>query len=1019
MKFLNKFKWFLIGGSVVLSGTLLAINITVPQSPGKGYELQGLSTGQWIASSTMAGYWGSINATTTTATSTFQSNVLISPSGDSSYGFNAWNEFNIVDTIDSPMQMNLVNRSTGTLAGSGIFVGNKNSTNSGFTSTYYGGIFMAGSGFSLYPGLQPNDLVLVNSDGQTSIASLSSTTGAINLATGPGFTGANWDARLVNNITDGTSSFMIGTTTAAGKYPLNILSTTTPQFSLSNGIGVAQWTMRNAGGNFYLSTTTVAGTSTSTPAFSITNAGTTTIAYPTRIGALGAAKDNMLNVDCTSRVFPASVSVGGCVNIDSGTVNTGPALVVHANVNNVGTGRMVVFNQENTTVTQDMILASSSGSNVTAFNAKGFPTGKGILKIEHTGGGTGFSNASGLSIDLLNATDAQGVFIKGAVSGTGSLLNIVDSSSGALASIGSQGLITGLYSSTTNYLSAKTASTTFLFNGTQTFATSTLGCMQIGAGGTVFSTGTACGSGSGGTSAFEIATSSSLALSQIAYISQVSGRTTIASAATSTLTGTGPISISNGPFIIGASGAVVSCTAASAGVAGCITAADYSFVKSATTTFSSPLVYTLGTNAVTCPTCLASYDPFTHSSQYPQNSATTSKIAIGTTTPYYSFTVASTTGPQIALADGTAGIPQWVFRNAGGSLYIATTTAVGTATTSIPAIAFTNSQILIPDGSGSAPAIAFLDDSNNGIGSPANDVFAIYTNGLERFRIHDGTGSSGFGTTTFSQNLLTLGSSTAPQLAFSDNSVNGGIAQWTMRNAGGDLFFSTTTTVGTATTSTAALTLKATGKPGLSISSSTPFATLSVNPLAGDFSAQFAVGSSTGNNFYIDNSGHIFAPNTTSAAGAQTGYWCYDTSGQFIRDSAVCIVSALKYKKDIKPLDVGLEELMATDFVSYFKKEPLDVNDSHRQMGVIADWVAKNPKLDEMLVTRDSKGEIRGFRYEQSIAWLGKSIQELNFKVDNLIVGKVEKSAQDNWQYALIGILFAWNLYLTFRKKDE
>lgn len=309
-------------------------------------------------------------------------------------------------------------------------------------------------------------------------------------------------------------------------------------------------------------------------------------------------------------------------------------------------------------------------------------------------------------------------------------------------------------------------------------STTTDGCAQFTKG-ELWITGSACGTGSGGTSAFEIATTSDIALSGVAYIAKVSGRTTIASAATSTLGVTGPI------------------------------------------TFSGTLGYQIGGSAgnFACATCLTSYDPFTHSNQYPFNSATTSKIAIGTTTPYYSLTIASTTGPQLALSDGTSGIAQWVFRNAGGSLYLSTTTVAGTATTSIPAIAFTGGQILIPDGTGSAPSISFLDDPNNGIGSPANDIFAIYTNGLERFRADDGTGRSAFGTTTPALGILTLASSTGQQLVLGD--ATAGDAQWGIRSAGGNLYFSTTTVAGTATTSSAALTIFSSGVPSMTIGTST------------------------------------------------------------------------------------------------------------------------------------------------------------------------------------------------------
>ena len=70
--------------------------------------------------------------------------------------------------------------------------------------------------------------------------------------------------------------------------------------------------------------------------------------------------------------------------------------------------------------------------------------------------------------------------------------------------------------------------------------------------------------------------------------------------ATSTPTVTAPITYSGtlGSFLGGSSGAF-DCTTANASTKGCIAAADFSKFNSATTTFSWPLIYTLGTNAVT------------------------------------------------------------------------------------------------------------------------------------------------------------------------------------------------------------------------------------------------------------------------------------------------------------------------------------------------------------------------------------------------------------------------------------
>jgi len=65
--------------------------------------------------------------------------------------------------------------------------------------------------------------------------------------------------------------FGIGTTSMAvsGSAPANELTveqTTAPQIAFSDKAGVALWTMRNAGGNFYIAPTNVSGTATTTTA---------------------------------------------------------------------------------------------------------------------------------------------------------------------------------------------------------------------------------------------------------------------------------------------------------------------------------------------------------------------------------------------------------------------------------------------------------------------------------------------------------------------------------------------------------------------------------------------------------------------------------------------------------------------------------------------------------------------------------------------------------------------------------
>lgn len=85
-------------------------------------------------------------------------------------------------------------------------------------------------------------------------------------------------SNIVNMIDDGSGnayfSALTGFGTTTNVYPITGYSATLPQLSLSAGSGLSQWTFRNAGGNLYFSTTTVAGTATtSTSALVILNNG--------------------------------------------------------------------------------------------------------------------------------------------------------------------------------------------------------------------------------------------------------------------------------------------------------------------------------------------------------------------------------------------------------------------------------------------------------------------------------------------------------------------------------------------------------------------------------------------------------------------------------------------------------------------------------------------------------------------------------------------------------------------------
>ncbi|MFZ2484767.1 MAG: hypothetical protein WAW81_02415, partial [Minisyncoccia bacterium] len=240
------------------------------------------------------------------------------------------------------------------------------------------------------------------------------------------------------------------------------------------------------------------------------------------------------------------------------------------------------------------------------------------------------------------------------------------------------------------------------------------------------------------------------------------------------------------------------------------------------------------------------------------NGGNNTLVGIGTSTPMYQLTVASSTGPQLSLSD-SAGIAQWAFRNAGGNLYFATTTVAGTATTTLAALTIIGSSGKI----GIATSSPYAKLSIHAVGDGSNDtlfaigsttaagvvstLFSVDNKGLttvgnssgtgdanfqfasddnawsvgyystdKSFRIASSTdlntnvaltiskgGNVGIGTTT-PVYRLTIASSTA----LTDGA---GYAQWVTRNAGGNLYFATTTIAGTATTSISALEISGSG----------------------------------------------------------------------------------------------------------------------------------------------------------------------------------------------------------------
>jgi hypothetical protein len=77
------------------------------------------------------------------------------------------------------------------------------------------------------------------------------------------------------------------------------------------------------------------------------------------------------------------------------------------------------------------------------------------------------------------------------------------------------------------------------------------------------------------------------------------------------------------------------------------------------------------------------------------NSGTLVNLGIGTTTPVWSITVSSSTGPQLALTDASLTSNIWTMRNAGGNFYLATSSPSTYATSTTAAISIVGTSGLV------------------------------------------------------------------------------------------------------------------------------------------------------------------------------------------------------------------------------------------------------------------------------------------------------------------------------------
>jgi len=441
------------------------------------------------------------------------------------------------------------------------------------------------------------------------------------------------------------------------------------------------------------------------------------------------------------------------------------------------------------------------------------------------------------------------------------------------------------------------------------------------------------------------------------------------------------------------------------------------------------------------------------------NGGTLVNLGLGTSTPVWALTVSSSTGPQIALTDASLTSNIWTFRNAGGLLYLATSSPSTFATSTYSALSIDangflgvgstspsalfsvagssylgngdSSLLTIHSGTINYPISATSTIANNkpyawtiATSTTASPIFRIDTTStgkaattsivggfaldggafnydsvagevsidalnsgpmafddnagivswinmpvstttadivmrysalmddaalLTVYGESDGSGGTknnriGIATTT-PLYVLSVFSTSTPQLALSNGA---GIAQWTQRNAGGNLYLATTTVAGTATSSPSALTII--GSSGnVGIASTTPWQALSVV-------------------------GGVAFDGLTAAASGNVSV-CINSTSKLLYlggSATTCEPSSQRYKNTIVDSSAGLDELMALRPVTFYFNDDIGGGE---HIGFIAEEVYE---IDPRLVQLNQEGLPDALRLGEFLPLIVRSIQELN-----------------------------------------
>lgn len=421
---------------------------------------------------------------------------------------------------------------------------------------------------------------------------------------------------------------------------------------------------------------------------------------------------------------------------------------------------------------------------------------------------------------------------------------------------------------------------------------------------------------------------------------------------------------------------------------------------------------------------------------------TTGLIGVGTTTPQYRLTPFSSTAPQLSLSAG-AGVTQWTARNAGGNFYLGTTTVQGLATSTVPYLTILNNGGMgindsTPDATleiVGAVSGSYFELSKTGDG----DIFNVNSSGLV-----------GIGTST-PPSLLTLNPTNAqlnsvnPILLIGTSTLSGASAFGTYvavnaPNGFGGNFID----LQTNNSSVFKVSSNATGVFGQVLFGTS---TSNVSPaklvIATSTQSQISLGDglggttpfnlrSVGNNFYIATSSATTQATSSVASfsinsGGVIAFGnypdCTTTSNAvaIVSTQVVChtLVSDERLKKDITPFEHGLDIVMNVQPKTWFFIDNhlpgLATEDTSLQYGFIAQDIEKYaPELVSMTtpsyLTPDGT---KTYNPDEKIVILWNAVRQL------AQIKGVMRSAEENWQDLLIGLLIAYVVYNEWDKRKK